>query len=344
MNKPVKHILVIRLSALGDVAMLIPVLRSAINAHPHLRFTVLTRPFYQPLFEGLNNVSVYPTDLKGRHQGLLGLWRLTREIKKINPDAIADCHNVLRTNIIKLFSSIQVFTQIDKGRSDKRDLVSGKRFEQLKTTHQRYADVFRSLGIKVNLENAETHPKPQLTASLKSLLGDYRSLVGIAPYAAHQAKCYPLINIEEIIKVLTADHTIILFGGGQEETKALQKLADRYDRVINMAGKVSFKEELDVIGNLDLMIAMDSGNGHLAAAYGVQTISVWGVTHPYAGFAPFNQDPENAILPDRTKFPLIPTSIYGNKVPKGYEDAIASIKPEEIISRAVKVLRDQTSS
>ena len=56
-----------------------------------------------------------------------------------------------------------------------------------------------------------------------------------------------------------------------------------------MAGKYKFKEELALISNLDLMVSMDSSNGHLAAIYGVPIVTLWGVTHPFLGFAPFGQ-------------------------------------------------------
>ena len=65
-----------------------------------------------------------------------------------------------------------------------------------------------------------------------------------------------------------------------------------------VAGKLSFSEELDTISNLDCMISMDSGNAHLAAMYGVKVITIWGVTHPFAGFAPFHQPKEYSLLPD----------------------------------------------
>jgi ADP-heptose:LPS heptosyltransferase len=86
------------------------------------------------------------------------------------------------------------------------------------------------------------------------------------------------------------------------------------------------------------MIGMDSGNGHLAAMFGVTVLTIWGVTHPYAGFVPFGQPEANQLIPDLEKFPKIPTSIYGNKVPNGYEDAMLSIPVEKITKRAIQII------
>jgi ADP-heptose:LPS heptosyltransferase len=105
-----------------------------------------------------------------------------------------------------------------------------------------------------------------------------------------------------------------------------------------MAGVVNLSQELELISHLDLMISMDSANAHLSAMYGIPTITLWGVTHPYAGFYPFRQNPDNALLADRSQYPLIPTSVYGKKVPKGYEKAMETILPEQVLQRIYAVL------
>ena len=85
-------------------------------------------------------------------------------------------------------------------------------------------------------------------------------------------------------------------------------------------------------------MAMDSGNGHLAANYDIPVITLWGVTHPYAGFVPFGQPMEHQIVSDRKQYPLIPTSIYGNKFPEGYENVMRSIEPNTIVQKVERVL------
>ncbi len=332
MSRIPDHILVIRLSALGDVAMLVPVIRQLTKNFPHLKITVLTRPFFSPLFNEFENVNVMAADVESVHKGLSGLWKLSREIKTQKLDAVADCHEVLRSRILKLFSGIKPWIYIDKGRNEKKLLISGKKFEPLKTTHQRYVEVFEKLGFNIDLSDPMFPPKPDLPKAHKSLETS-KPLIGIAPFAAFPTKAYPLGLMKEVIEGLKGLGTVILFGGGSEEIRQMKELSALFDHVNSIAGSVSFADELKIIRNLDLMLSMDSGNAHLAAAYGVETITLWGVTHPFAGFAPFNQEPGNALLADRIAFPEIPTSIYGNKAPAGYEVAIASITSREIIDK-----------
>ena len=86
------------------------------------------------------------------------------------------------------------------------------------------------------------------------------------------------------------------------------------------------------------MLAMDSGNGHLAANYGIPVITIWGVTHPCLGFAPFGQAQANWLLPDLEKYPAIPTSVYGKSYPNGYENAINSIPVEQVVDLIYKII------
>ena len=343
MSRP-KHILVIRLSALGDVAMTVPVLRVLAITYPELKISLISKGFFKPLFEDIPNLEFLEADITGKHKGL-GLLKLAKEAKKLKIDAVADLHNVIRSQIIGNYlrlNKIKV-AKINKGRAEKKALTAleNKKFHPLKTTIQRYSDVFEDLGFPIDLKNHVFPSKKYLIPKINAMLGvEPKKLIGIAPFAAHQGKAYPLELMEMLISRLNATdrYRVFLFGGGKKEVKLLEELADPFENANSVAGKLSFEEELALISNLDVMISMDSGNGHLAAMYGIPVLSIWGVTHPYAGFAPFNQPETNQLTADREKFPLIPTSIYGNKFPKGYENAISSITPETIFFKIKEIL------
>ncbi|WP_083476269.1 glycosyltransferase family 9 protein [Lacinutrix mariniflava] len=334
-----KHILVIRLSAMGDVAMSVPVLRAFTQQHPNIKLTVLTREFFKPFFRDLENVTVCSPDLKGKHKGFFGLYKLSKELKSLGIDQVADLHNVLRTKVLKFFFFGKTFKQIDKGRDEKKALVEGRNFEQLKTTHERYADVFRSLGYNISLSNPNFPEQAKLDLSTQEYLGkDNKNWIGIAPFAQYQSKMYPLDLLERVIAELSKTHKIILFGGGNKEIKILNTLQNKYENVINLAGKLSLNQELNVISNLDVMLCMDSGNAHIAAMLGKRVVTIWNVTHPFAGFAPFNQPKEYCLQANRSQFPLIPTSIYGNKFPENYKEASRTIAPETVIRKIESLL------
>ncbi|MHA7942489.1 glycosyltransferase family 9 protein [Formosa sp. 3Alg 14/1] len=324
---------------MGDVAMSVPVLRALITQYPNVKVTVLTRPFFEPFFRDLDAVSIFPADLKGTHKGVFGLYKLSKSLKKLKIDAVADIHNVLRSKILKAFFTGTPFVQIDKGRSEKKALTSGAVFKQLPTTISRYAEVFDNLGFPIDLSQPTFAEPSILSDKLQAILGDHTAKwIGIAPFAAHDSKMYPIQQMETVIESLSKDYKILLFGGGAKEVEILDRFQTQYNHVINLAGQLNFNEELDIISNLDVMLSMDSGNGHLAAMLGKKVITIWGVTHPFAGFAPFNQPDDYALTANRTEFPLIPTSIYGNKFPEGYEKASGTIAPETIVNKIISVI------
>ncbi|MEW7289508.1 glycosyltransferase family 9 protein [Aquimarina sp. 2304DJ70-9] len=344
LKQPEKNILVVRLSAMGDVAMTVPVLRTFRAAYPDVKLTVLTRKFFEPMFSGIDNLEVYHADVDRKHKGILGLTRLANELYKLGVNAIADLHNVLRSNVLKSLLSLKGIkaVQIDKGRTEKKALTrsQNKVFTQLKTTHQRYADVFDALGYPIDLSTHVFPKKLPLTPNILSLTqNSTKKWLGIAPFAQYESKTYPLELMVEVIEELDKgdQFEIFLFGGGKRETDILNNISSKYNNVTNVAGKLPFVDELKLIGNLDAMLSMDSGNSHLAAMYGVPTITLWGVTHPFAGFMPFRQPIENAILPNLAKYDQIPTSIYGNKFPSGYEKVMYTIKPETVVQALLKL-------
>lgn len=337
---PEKHILVIRVSAMGDVAMVVPVLRAVTEQHPELKITVLTKPLFKSFFRDLKTVEVVPLAVKGAHKGVLGLYKFARTLNRSHKFyAIADLHNVLRSKVLKQFINCNRFESIDKGRKEKRALTSGKLFQQLKTTHQRYADVFRVLGHPVDISKPSFPKTKKLSEKSLALLGEKRlGYIGVAPFAAHDGKMYPLDAMQEVIEELSKDYKIVLFGGGSNEEAILNRWEKFHKNTVSLAGKLSLDKELDVISNLDVMLSMDSGNAHISAMLGIKVITIWGVTHPYAGFAPFNQPEHYMLLSNREKYPLIPTSVYGNKTPEGYEKASASIPPKTVINKIREVV------
>lgn len=340
----INHLLVIRLSAMGDVAMTVPVLIALTQKYPQLRVTILTKVFFAPIFRNLPNVKVHTVEVKGKHKGFFGLFTLFRELKALRVDAVADLHQVLRSKVLAGFfvlSGVQVKV-IDKGRAEKKALVRSKLvFKPLKTTHLRYADVFGALGLQFELSKHNTKPKAPMPSQFKELLeGCPDQIIGIAPFAAHIGKTYPASSMEAVVSSLAAkgQYTILLFGGGKAENDVFDVWEKKYANTFNIIGLGTFEEELALISNLGSMVAMDSGNAHLAAMYGIPTITLWGVTHPYTGFAPFGQGIENCLLSDRARFPKIPTSVYGNKVPLGYAEVMQTISPTQVLERIDQLL------
>ena len=339
MSNPIQHIAVIRLSAMGDVAMIVPVIRAFVEQNPNVKITVVSRPFFKPFFNGIPNVNFFAVDVKGRHKGLKGLLKLHSDLKQLNIDAVADLHNVLRSQILRILFALsgKKVAYTDKGRADKKALTraENKIFKPIKSMVERHVDTFNELGFSINLSSSKFPQKVNLAEDILKITGEKitQKWIGIAPFAQYDSKVYPQDLMEKVIEELASDTTnkIFLFGGGNKEIEILNSFSDCNQNVINVAGKLKLQQELDLISNFDVMLSMDSGNSHMAAMLGIKVITLWGATHPFAGFAPFNQPFENCLVSDREKFPLLPTSVYGNKKVEGYGDAMRTISPEKVV-------------
>ncbi len=323
--------------------MTVPVLRAFSKQYPDVKITMISSLFFKPFFDEIPNVTFLAFDKKGKHKGFLGLFRLFQDLRELNIDAFADLHNVLRSKVIRTLFALSgkkaAFT--DKGRTDKKEVTraENKIFRQLPTVFERHANVFRSLGFPLDLSTPSFPEKQNLASEITSIVGDKtEKWIGIAPFAQHDSKVYPLDLMAQVIDELTknANYKILLFGGGKKEIKTLNLLSKGKENVISTAGKLQFNQEIQLIGNLDVMLSMDSGNAHIAAMLGIKTITLWGSTHPFLGFSPFHQSLENALVSDRNLYPKLPTSVYGNKKVEGYQDAMRTILPEQIIEKIVQ--------
>lgn len=341
-SKKEPHILIVRLSAMGDVAILPPVVRTLRNDFPDLKITVLTRPAFKVFFRDIDGIEFITPDLRKQHKGLRGILRLGSEILQLGVTHMADVHDVLRTKLLRrllLLSGIKVAV-IDKGRAEKRALTRKyhKYKVQLEPSYERYRDVVRQLGFCMSEPKAverRTLPVPQdILAIAGPKTGRW---VGISPFAKHFGKIYPTSLSAELIGLLSTKYEhVFVFGGGALEKEFAECMDGLHENVHSIIGKISLSDELDLISNMDAMVTMDSSPMHLSSLAGTPVVSVWGATHPFAGFYGFGQDPDNAVQLD---LPCRPCSVYGNK-PCIYHDyrCLHGIAPQTIFEQVEKVL------
>ena len=335
--------LILRFSSLGDVVMTVPVIRSLETKYPENKFIFVTRPKFKPFFSEFNNIEIFELDLEKRHKGFFGLFRLFLDLKKLKPKRIADLHSVLRTQLLSFLFRIFFVkvSVIDKKRKERKALTrnENKIFKPLTPIHYLYQEVFNKLGFSVDLTKDHIYP-PSKTFNLNvdSINIGSDKLVGIAPFAKHEAKMYPLDLMQKIVSYVQEKHAVFLFGFGKIEMETIKRWSNVFKNVYSCDDLGGFENEVALISNLDLMISMDSANGHIASIYNVPVITLWGLTHPYTGFTTFNSDLKNQFCVDREKFPLVPNSIYGNKMIKGYENAMRTISVEEVLGRVNEIL------
>lgn len=338
-----------RLSALGDVAMTIPQIYSVCRAYPETTFVMLTQRVASSLFMyAPTNLQIYIADVKARHKGLAGLWLLYKELSALGIEAVADLHDVLRTKALRRLFRLagKPVCVIDKGRAAKKRLTHRhhKKLHPLKPMAERYADVFAALSMPYTPRFTTLYPDGKGDAGLFSHITQPKESgklwIGIAPFAKHEGKIYPAEEMERVVELLSRHERlhIFLFGAGSEAA-LLAKWQERYPRVISLASqRHGFKVELSLMSYLDVMLSMDSANMHLAALAGVPVVSVWGATHPYAGFLGYTASPAHIVQADLA---CRPCSVFGNKpCYRGDYACLRQIKPESVAQKVLDVAED----
>lgn len=331
-----RTILAIRFSAMGDVAMTIPVMKLVLDANPDIQIVFVTNKNWGALCANIPRLIFFPADLKGVHKGFKGLFGLFLRLRKeYRIDAVADLHQVLRSQIVRTFFKLsgKRIAVIDKGRAEKKALArrENKILRPLTSTIERYADVFRKLGLAVDISATP----PVFPRSAKK---ETNRWIGLAPFATYREKTYPLDKMEQVLAALVQQPatTVLLMGGGANEVTQLTALAAKYPTAVVIAGRYTLPEELAVISQLDVMISMDSANMHLASLFGVPVVSVWGATHPFAGFMGYGQSIHNAVQVDDLS--CRPCSIFGNKPCfRGDHACMEWLAPEAVVSKVLSV-------
>lgn len=335
-----KRLVILRFSALGDVAMTVPVIYSVAKAYPELEIYVATRPFFARMFINTPaNVKVLPFDLKEEYKGFGGTLRIARELAKLKPDYVADLHNMARTMVIAnclRLTGAKVVT-VDKARSDRHKVYSGGKPQRQYI--DRYFDVFAKLGLPcqpdfVSVFQGETAPATPIPIR--------KPAVGIAPFARYATKTYPPDNMHEVATMLAESGVnVYLFGGRGEEAATLDKwqrpAEGNRGEIISLAGRHPLEEELAMMSRLDVMVSMDSANQHLASLTGTHVVSVWGSTTPACGFMAFGQSGDNAVS---LGLPCQPCTIAGSpECPKGHMNCLIQLSPLKIVDKVMSLLK-----
>lgn len=345
-----EHILIIRFSALGDVAMTVPVVYSLAKTYPDLRITVLSQSFARSMFADLApNVNFMEADLKREYHGVKGLNSLYRRLAAKHFTAIADFHNVLRSDYLRMRFNLDLYrvSHIDKHRIGRRQLTAlhGKRLVQQPTAFQNYADVLARLGYPITLGFRSIFPPEGGNLNLlPTKIGPKNSFeewIGIAPFAAHEGKVYPPERMRMVMDLIMKRHPkarLFLFGRGEQEDKYFTLWCSEMPQCTYVGNHLeTMYQELILMSHLDVMLSMDSANMHLTSITGTPVVSVWGATHPYAGFMGWNQPSNHAV---QVELSCRPCSIFGNKpCIRGDFACMNRITPEMIAERIDFVIK-----
>ena len=323
------HILIVRFSAMGDVAMSLFAISALRQAYPSLKISVATKPKFARFYEEVPGVEVLILDAAG---SLKSLFRLIGQARRGGVDMVADIHDTIRSRIIRLCLGVcgAKTACFRKGRKERASIKGkGLHIRPLRHNVLRFCDVFSELGCPVPepVRTARPRPVPEVFGRKSG------RWIGYAPFAGRQMKIYPENLSRELVSMMAAefDRVFIFSGPGREQEFALE-MERLYGNVSSVFGKTDIWGELALMSNLDVIVTMDSSAMHMASLAGVPLVSVWGATHPAAGFMGYGYDMKESCV--QLDMPCRPCSIYGEGECR-YEDfrCLSGISPEMIMEK-----------
>lgn len=280
---------------IGDVVMTLPAVAAIKKTWPQARIAVLAKPWVAEVYRLSPDVDeIVPFTQPGNHSGVMGKWRLTRELRRYRFDGAILLQNAIEAAILALLAGIPIRAGYN---SDVRGPLlthSVRRTREIRRGHQidYYLEMVRALGCAPAGRNVRLRPGKDYTETAARLLGTFgiteaagRPLIGIAPGAAYgpAKKWFP----ERFAAV--ADRLIddtgaqgLLFGSGGDRTSTDAVAKNARHPLIDIAGKTDLKEAIALMARCDLFISNDSGLMHVAGALGIPTLAIFGSTNPAA--------------------------------------------------------------
>ena len=334
-----RNILVVRLSALGDVAMTIPAIYSVATVYPqHTFHVVTTSPCDQLFVASPANIILHPFE-HSKICGVAGTLRLLSHIRALRIDSVADLHNVLRSWMIDAYCLVcrKSVRMLNKQRHKRRSILQRQASADTPYT-MRYFDVFAHLGLpcKPQFSSLYAHALPALPEGF--LKRPQTAWIGVAPFARYANKTYPIEKMHKAVLQLIASggKEIFLFGSKGKEALLLNEWCRDSSQVHCVAGLLPLNKELALMSHLDVMVTMDSANMHLASLVGVRVISIWGGTIPACGFLGWGQNEADTLIANS---PCQPCTIAGkNDCRYGNFHCLMSITPEDIFNKVDNII------
>jgi heptosyltransferase-2 len=340
-----KKILIIRFSSLGDIVLTSPLISSLKKLFPEYQIDFLVREQYSELVRFNPNITKIITfDVE---EGLSGLWKLRKKIFSEKYDIILDIHNNIRSKFIRYGYGIPIFSKsrilkINKNQFIRFLLVHFKINLYPKPSHkirkvwQKYVLTAQPLGINY----AGNKIALFFTLVEESFAENYlkkhkikEKFIVVAPGAKHLTKRWPPDFFAKLIKKLNLEFDLrFLLVGGSEDEKIEKEIMNDIDsdKVVSIIGKTSILQTAALIKRASCFIGNDSGLVHVASAFGVPTIAIFGSTVEAFGFFPENP---NAVVVENKGLICRPcTHIGKKKCPKNHFKCLKEIEIEDIIN------------
>ena len=288
------NILLIKMSSLGDILHTLPFAAALRQRYPKAKITWLVHPQFAgfvpdpPVIDEV----LYFDKVKFKKMGFFGKLKYFREMKALlhskHFDLVIDMQGLFKSAVLAAISGCGNrigYCEMREGSGLVSRAISGAHSKD--HVIERYLDVARYLGAKVDSLDDVQFPMPDLSKETDSVQEKLRQLgwsggdyVVIVPGARWWTKEWPVEHYVALAKKLVDEGTSVVLAGGPDDASKGKAIAEQCDSalVLDMTGKTSLRELAALIKNCSFYISADTGPLHFAAALKKPLVAMYGPT------------------------------------------------------------------
>jgi len=336
-----KSILIIRLSAMGDVILTTPLLRILKTQLPGVQIDFLVKQKYVSLIK--TNPNIHHVFAFRSISGLIEYRDFIRKLRSTRYDVLVDLQVSLRSRLLSLFIKNRKTIRYKPARWKRFLLVHLHRdmYKDSQPVSLRYIDSVCPLGVKDDGRGAELFMDVKAASVvMKRLAGlglvQTDKVVVMAPGAGRATKRWPEKFYAEVGNFFNNKGFRVILAGGMDDRRVCTSIADAMDTFPwNFAGEFSLQETAGLLTVSDLIISNDTGLMHMGAAFGKRIVALFGPTTCHLGFTPFRT---LSTVVERA-LSCRPCSYHGtDKCPKGHFRCMNEISSKDVIRAAENLL------
>lgn len=273
-------VLIVRFSSIGDIVLTTPVIRAVKQQmnDGDVEVHYITKKSFASIIE--------PNPFVDR------VWTIEKNVDEVAEqlraeafDYVFDLHNNLRSRKVSRAAGALTF-RFNKLNLRKWWYVNTK-MNVMPEVHivERYMDTVRSFGIDYDGGGLDYFVEEKDDYSIEDVAFESGYLAW-AIGGNHDGKKLPVDRMAKLASRM--DLPIVLLGGPEDELagEAIVEAA-KSEHVINMCGKLRLGQSASVLSKATLVLCHDTGLMHIAAAFKLPVISIWGATVPEFGMYPF---------------------------------------------------------
>lgn len=334
-----KSILVVQTAFIGDVLLVIPLLKAIKRSWPEAELDVVVRPPAHNLLETLpylRDIIVY--DKHGEHQGLGGFFRVLGRLRSRSYDVAFLPHRSLRTGLLTLAVGVPVRIGFNRG--------GGRFLHTRRVTYDRQVhEIQRNLTLLTVLgksllpaapEVLSTEEDVRVVDSKLSALGTLK-IVALAPGSVWMTKRWPEVHYIALGKLfLSESYRVVLIGGREDKSLNARIAAELGDKCHDLSGELTLRQSVEALRRCLILITNDSAPTHLGVAAGTRVLTLFGSTVPDFGFAPFG--PMGRSL--QVDLYCRPCTDHGRQFcPEEHFRCLKDLNPERVFAAANEMLQ-----